>query len=331
MKAETLGTTGMFKAWEERALDPRPRIRTGWSGLDEMFHRGGIAPGELVILAGRTHTRKTTVMLNMMSNMLQSGTRVGFIALDETAAGYTSKLTSCITGVPMQTLEYPWPDRETVREEAKAVMAGKFAAWVKPRPSFEGLTSWVEDSAPLDLDSGKPEVVFIDYLSLLGRDKFAGQEVQRIQRLVEDLQVWTADMGVVTVALHQVGRMDEGTSRRYHGDTPLSLESLKFGGEEIADIVLGTYRPELNPVGNMTPQEAEAALGDRYKYEDWETANLRVKQHKDTTFLQLLKNRPGVHLLQKGLMLRSPSESMAMVPAAIDTANDGKVVQFRGA
>lgn len=324
--SSSLGATGMMNAWSERVHDTRPRVRTGWAALDDDLHRGGFAPGELVILGGRTHTRKTTVLLNIIANLLRAKVRVGFVALDETVAGYTGKLVSVLTGLTMDRLEEDWDEVKERRAEAKATMAGRISLLKTPRPTFERLTNWFEDEAPYDLDEqGPPQVVFIDYLSLLARAKYSGQEVQRVQRLVEDLQVWTDSHGVVTIALHQVGRMDELSSRRYHGDKPMTLESLKFGGEEVADVVLGTYRPELDPIGNM---KLDDALAQDITEDEHEEAAARVAAHKDVTFLQLLKNRPGVHLNQKGVRLLSPSESLHMVPAAVDT-DDRKVVNIR--
>lgn len=314
-------------AWEARVRDRRPRVSTGLSGLDCDLHRGGLAPGELAILGGRTHTRKTTVALNMMASLIGRRVRVGFIALDETIAGYTAKLTSILSGLTMEDLEERWDHPEVAdrREQARAKMADTLSTHKSPRPSFDRLTSWLEDEAPFDCSNEQPQVVFIDYLSLLERAKFSGSEVQRVQRLVEDLQVWTDKHEVVTIALHQVGRMVEGNNLREHGARPMTLESLKFGGEEVADIVLGTYRPANDPIGNMAFDEAMAQGIDE---DDWNDARSRVEQYQDITFLQLLKNRPGVRLNRKGVMLRSPSESLHMVPAAGDELDETNVTRL---
>ena len=92
----------------------------------------------------------------------------------------------------------------------------------------------------------------------------------------------------------------------------MSLEGLKYGGEEIADIVLATYRPALSPVGNMSWDMARQFKGDKYSKDDWFEATERVARYKDYTFLQLLKNRPGTHVDEKGIPLRSKGESMQM-------------------
>lgn len=323
----SLGATGLMAAWDARVHDTRPRVATGWAGLDDLLHRGGFSPGELVIIGGRTHTRKTTVALNMMVQMLEAGVAVGFVALDEATHSYAAKLTSVVTGLPHQDLEDRWDETADKRLHAAQVMR-LLSVTSGARPTFDTLSYWLTETCVIDMGV-QPQVVFIDYLSLLGREGYEQSEVQRVGRLVEDLQVWTSEHEVVTVALHQVARFDEGAGGRYHGSTPLSLAGLKYGGEEVADVVLATYRPALDPVGNMSAEEARYRLGRNFDEDDWSDAVSRVQQYRDITLLQLLKNRPGVHLNQRGTMLRSPSQAMSMVPATVDEPSSG-VVSLHG-
>lgn len=312
--------------WAERATDTRPRISSGFPGLDALLNRGGFAPGELVILGGRTHTRKSTVMLNMAERLLRQGTPVGFLGLDEPTPSYIAKLASVFTQLPHEHLEENWdnPSIQARLEEDYWPHVEKLSITEGYRPSFDQMTGWLDMA---DVETGaRPRIVFIDYVSLLARDKYTGQDVTRIPRLFEDLQVWTSENEVVTVALHQVGRGDN----RYHGDTPMRLEFLKYGGEEFADVVLATYRPELNILGNLDRMGAELEMGDSFDEEKWTESVARVKRYQHSTFVQLLKNRPGVHLLQEGIELLSPTDSIYMRPAEGDTLADGKVVPIHG-
>lgn len=309
---EGLGPDEQWQAWEERATDVRPRIATGFRSLDDLLAGRGFAPGTLVILGGRTHTRKTTVMMNLIANMLIKQVPVGLIGLDEAPQSYVAKLASTISGVPHTELEENWGSNKKVRDDYMD-LAKNLSITRGYRPDFDKLTGWL-NTAEVTM-AARPRVVFLDYVSLLTRDKYAGAENQRVSRLIEGLQVWTNEQEVVTVALHQVGRMDEGTLMRYHGDTPMTLESLKYGGEEIADIVLGTFRPSLNPLGNMTEEQARMDLGDRFDFDSWSETVDRVRAQQDTTYLQLLKNRPGVHLNHRGIALKSVGLSQQMRPA----------------
>ena len=321
---EGLGPDEQWAAWEERATDERERVATGFGSLDAMLAGRGLSPGTLVILGGRTHTRKTTVMMNLIANMLVQGVPVGLVGLDETPQSYVAKLASAISGVPHTELEENWGSKVNAKVKAEYLeLAQNLSITRGYRPDFHKLTGWL-NTAEVTM-AARPRVVFLDYVSLLTRDKYAGAENQRVSRLIEALQVWTNEQEIVTVALHQVGRMDEGTLMRYHGDTPMTLESLKYGGEEIADIVLGTFRPSLNPLGNMTEDQARMDLGDRFDYDSWTESVDRVRSQQDTTYLQLLKNRPGVHLNHRGIALKSVGLSQQMRP--VDETVSGSMLR----
>lgn len=322
-----IGHEEMKAVWAERATDTRPRISSGFPGLDDLLNRGGFASGELVILGGRTHTRKSTVMLNMTERLLRSGTPVWFVGLDEPTPSYIAKLASVFTHMPHSWLEDTWaePTTQAMLDRDFWPHAELLSVTRGARPTFDVLSQEL-DMATVATKGKRPRVVFIDYVSLLARDKYTGQDVTRIPRLFEDLQVWTSQQDVVTIALHQVGRGDN----RYHGDTPMRLEFLKYGGEEYADVVLGTYRPDLNPLGKLDESSAMREMGDDWDETKWGDAVSRHARYEKSTFVQLLKNRPGVHLLEQGIELLSPTESIYMHPAEGDTIDHDNVRSIHG-
>jgi len=305
-----IGVAEQLKSWEMRATDTRPAVGTGWPGIDSLLHRGGLMPGHLAVIAGRTHTRKTTVALNIVTNLLRADVPVGLVALDEPVASYVGKLASAMTHIPLENIEAAWdtPGTAGVRE-LYAETARRLSITRGYRPDFDDLSAWL-DMAEFDCGE-RPRVVFVDYLSLLTRDKYAGQEVQRVSRLVEDLQVWTRREEVVTVALHHVGREAGGD-----GDEPLDLAALKYGGEEVADVVFTVFRPALSKLGNMARDHAEAKLGDKFDEGKWGDSVARVRRERDTTYIQLVKNRPGVHLDLQGQRFRSHGESQYLAPVS---------------
>lgn len=295
--------------WEKDALDPRPRVASGWAELDLLLRRQSFGPGTFAILAGRMHTRKTAVMLNLIHNMAIQGVPVGLVALDEASYLYTAKLASVATKHSHVDLDKEWAANGaylTAMKQQYEALTQQFSMVKDYRPSLEDLGDWLEE---LSFRSIRPQVVFIDYLSLLERGKYSGKDTDRIPRLCEELQVWTNAQQVVTIALHQVGRMDDSSTRRYHGDRPITPEQLMYGGEQQADIIMGTYRPALDPVGNLTQDEAESQGIDT---DVWTAARDRVNAYEQDTMLQLVKNRPGVMLSPHGIRLRSVGLSQRM-------------------
>jgi len=302
--------------WEGRAHDARPSYQTGIDFIDGKLFRWGFQPGTLVILGGRTHTRKTSVALNLIANMLSQGAAVGLVGLDETGPGYVAKLCSVLTGggegsMDAEWLETHWKEPEAAAARAQyRLLTKRFSMTKGNRPTFHELNSWL-DTAPVT--SARPEVVFIDYLALLARAKYSGSETNRIPQLAENLAVWAEEQQLVVIAIHQVSRQrtEKGTS--HNGDRLMSLDQLKYGGEEMADVVLGTYRPALNFIGNLSEDDARAELGDNFKQDEYDRAVLRVQRYQDSTFLQLLKNRPSHKGLDiRGVELISNSASMFM-------------------
>jgi KaiC/GvpD/RAD55 family RecA-like ATPase len=316
-----LGPAEQLAEWEAVATDPRPRAGSGIAPLDDLLNRRSFGAGELVILGGRMHTRKTGVACNIIVNMLKAGVPVGLVGLDESPAMYVAKLASVMTGVAHTTLGESWdtPKMAKIREQYREV-ASLLSVTKGYRPDFNQLSGWLETA---DVTAKRPRVVVIDYLSLLARAKYQKGNAERVQNLVEDLQVWTNDNEVTTIVLHQVGRTDD-TAQRYHGDSPMTPEQLMYGGEAAADIILSTFRPTLEPIGNMTEKQA---LAEGIDQEEWEAKRELVDEYRDVTMLQLTKNRPGVELLYRGLKLRSAGHSQRMVPVESQLDDDMKVVE----
>lgn len=313
---EGVGPDEQLVAWEGRALDARPPIATGWESIDELLYRGGLQPGTFVLLGGRTHTRKTTVALNLIVNLLKADVPVGLLSLDEPLPAYVAKLASIVSRHPHGWLEEQWHDpvalearemyRNLIQPEGEP---GRLMMTRGSRPDLEKMSGWL-DMADAN-GCRRPRVVFIDYMQRVGRSKFAGKNVESIPQLAEDLADWTNDQELVTIALHQVSRQQNLN----HGDKPLVLENLKYGGEEPADVVLATYRPELDELGKMTHDDAELLLGDDFNDDKYDAARARVERYRQSTMLQLLKNRPGTHLDFHGVELLSPDDTLYMEPA----------------
>lgn len=316
-----LSVDEQLRLLDEWVHDPRGVVPTGWKSVDDLLFRGGFAPSNYVVIGGRTRTRKTTWTLNLIARFLEDGHSVGLIGLDESPNFYALKLMGVMCGQHHEWLLENWesPPVQQIRD-AYRKFAHRFSLSRGFRPSFERLSQWREMASVND--GIPPYIIFIDYTSLLERDQYAGAEVQRVHRLIEEGQVWTNESSVVTLALHQVGRLDEGAGQRYHGDTPMSLESLKFGGEEIADLVFGTYRLSLDTVGNMNIDQAKSHLGKEFDEEEWQERVHRVKRYTNSTFVQLLKNRPGTKTNEQGLEFKQDGERLRMVPAGPQVGED---------
>lgn len=305
--AKTLTGPEQLDLWKADALDPRPRAASGWPQLDGLLRKQSFGPGQLVFLGGRMHTRKTAVSMNLAHNMLRADVPVGYVGLEEASFMYVAKLASVMTGTSHITLDEEWklPGAFPAAADYLA-LTDKFSLFTENRPSLAVLSAWLEMES---VASERKRVVFIDFLSLLERGKYDGKDTSRIPRLAEELKQWANEEQLCVIALHQVGRTDDSVARRYHGSTPLTPEQLMFGGEQSADIILATYRPALDPEGNLSLEEAMSQGLDQA---EWQAKADRVAAYQNDTMLQLIKNRPGVELHPQGIRLRSVGTSQKM-------------------
>src|ERR1043166_1803749 len=160
---EGVGPDDQLAELEARALDDRPVIKTGFPSLDRQLHRGGFQPGNMVLLGGRMHTRKTAVALNVVANLLRSDVPVGLLSLDESVAMYTSKLLSIVARKPSEWLEENWKPALKYRREYRE-LAANLTMSKGIRPTIPDLTAWLVEA---EVERERPRVVVIDYTSLL--------------------------------------------------------------------------------------------------------------------------------------------------------------------
>lgn len=299
----------------ESVHDPRPSLPTGVGSIDSLLRRGGLLPGSFTLLGGRTGTRKTTVALNLLVSMAQADIPVGFVGLDEPPWMYSLKFLSVWSGYSQDWLERNWddPEAQQLQRDWKLFAKDRVHLFSGRRPDLSDLNGQIEMTS---MGTGEaPRIIVVDYLNLMTRGREYGwKETDRIPRIAEDLALWSTETGIAVVALHQLARNDEfgGANNRNAGHLPVTLAQLKYGGEEPADMVLSTYRPSMNPVALMSLPAAKMALGDRFDEEDyWEIRGIAEK-YKRSTFLQLLKNRPGTHREERGVELISPNDSLVL-------------------
>lgn len=300
---------------DESVHDERKSIPTGLVGIDSLLRRGGFQPGNLVLLGGRTGTRKTTVVSNMVVSMASANIPVALIGLDEQPWQYVEKLMSAWSHVPLDRIEEDWDTDEGKRRRRdwKDFARKKVFVYGGRRPSPDSLSEAMSMAA---VGGEAPKVVFIDYLKLMTRKgQFSYGDNSRIPQLVEELQLWSTANGVAVVALHQLSRNDEhgGQNSRSNGHIPMTLTQLMYGGEDSADIVLGTYRPALDPLALMAYDVAKMVLGDRFDEDEYFVRQGTAKKYENSTFLQLLKNRPGTDREERGVELLSVGRSMQMI------------------
>jgi replicative DNA helicase len=244
-----------------RALDQRYEqpdatagIKTGIAAIDDMT--GGLRDGDLTVLAARPSMGKTALACNVAARAAFSGTNVLFVSLE------MSPLSICERMLAAERIRYAAlraPRLMRSDEWAKATSGG-----VK----LKGLPIWFETRTTelsdlkrsvkrwrLEDSHGKPGIVVVDYMQLIGVDKATSRE-REVAEVSRTMKLLAQECGVPVIALSQLNRQLESRT-----DKRPMLSDLRESGaiEQDADLVWFLFRPAVYDE-QADPKEAELII-----------------------------------------------------------------------
>jgi replicative DNA helicase len=276
---------------------------TGWSKLDEY----ALIPSEaLTIIAGRPSHGKTTVMLNMLYNLVTANPEESFyfFSYEETRSQLALKLMTIISGVQLdqykntQQIEAYYKTGRLDASYAKGLTEAQAKAKLdEAKQTYDDLIKsgrlWLIDE-PLqvsDLTStieslqGKAGAIFIDYIQKI-KSKYNVQSRQvEIQKISGDLLDTAKRSGVAIVLGAQLNRgAERGEAKN------ISLDQLRESGdiEQDAHLVLGLY--------NHARADYDVNPDSEHRSEPQTTIDVKI-----------LKNRSGATNVYTSLSFDSPS------------------------
>ena len=267
------------------AQDPRARVGFGFPSIDErVLRNGGMAPGDVAMLIGRSEVGKTQFLTNVLHNMVMQGVSVLDVSLEMSTPQKVMRMACVAYELDSRTLEtglkdgwpkaFDWLDQ--YEEDFKHY--GVYKPTDTEGAGFDDIDIALGE---FEARTGSPaRVVALDFLGLMKREQYSGQEVVRIPRLAAEAERWADAREVSLILLHQTGRQNEvDPTKRNHGATPLDMTDAMYGGEANMDYVFGLYRPAKAP----PPQDV-----DSEEYQEWEAM---VFELRNRMFLQVLKSR----------------------------------------
>ena len=234
-------------------------LSTGFADLDAKL--GGLAPGDLIILAGRPSMGKTALATNIASHVAQSGEFVHFFSLEMSDEQLAARQLAEHSGVPSERLR-----RGTVTEDEyrDTLAAAKRLSGLPIRIDQTGGISIAAMSAKARRLARKRKtgLIVVDYLQLMSAGKGGGgNRVAEVTEITVGLKALAKDLGVPIIALSQLNRSLESRT-----DKRPQLSDLRESGsiEQDADVVMFVYREEYY-LERMKPSE-----GDMLACADWE-------------------------------------------------------------
>jgi replicative DNA helicase len=215
-------------------------VPTGFIDLDKLL--GGFQPSDLIIIAGRPGSGKTSFALSIMQTAAaRYKKRIALFSLEMSAEQLVQRMVASLGGI-----------------DASALRQGKlndedYTRLVRATGELSELPIFIDDSATLTPTEIRAkarrlhaehglDLIIIDYLQLMtvrGRVENRVQEISQISRQLKEL---ARELHVPVVALSQLSRAVE--SRQDHRP---QLADLRESGsiEQDADVVIFIFREKL--------------------------------------------------------------------------------------
>jgi replicative DNA helicase len=221
----------------------KPRISTGYKGLDRIMH--GILPHRLTIVGARTKIGKTTFALNLMNNVAMQGHSSAIFSFESSSSELIQKLTSMYSRVDSERFVY-WEEDSMPPEEIQRIKDA--AAHLKQMPIH------IDDSKPnLDyivgrtkqLKSQHPDLALVIVDGLQGFEGYVpyqGNKSDIYAEIIKRLKYLAVELDVNVVLNSQLKQDVEKRKNK----RPRWLEDFPDCKHipEIADAAVMLYRPE---------------------------------------------------------------------------------------
>lgn len=283
---------GYYKPLEEAADEfvrwaqsPHERIYTGFTDLDREMR--GIAPGEMAMLIGYSHSGKTLTMLEMLK--ANRNKNVIYFVPDEPRPLVLIKLACVLHGINANDLE-----RLVAQDDSQAIELLKQTA----NDYFPTLAVLDQPMALSDMEKAmaevsdvwgqKPDLVVFDYLELL---QGGGEDVPS---KANTLKAWGRRHDVPLLVLHQTSRSSGADGKR------LTISSGSFGGEQQATHIIGVRRKRFEIEAQIRDLEAklDRSTASERAMEQLDSLRYEARIHCHTLTLNLVKNkRPAGNLI----------------------------------
>ena len=198
-----------------------PSIRTGMWSLDNLT--GGMTPSEQIVLAARPSVGKTTLALNIATNVARAGHGVVFYSMEMRARNLAINAQARDTGLMRRNIYRGLTPEEFQRFDTARAGMRDLPFWVVEDPSA-GVRQ-VAAMAQTAARKQKLSLLVIDYLQLMHVDKADSRNLE-IGKLAREMKRIALERDMVVLSLSQLSRGIE-----HRTDERPQLADLRDSGE----------------------------------------------------------------------------------------------------
>ena len=210
-------------------------LKTNYDNIDRFA--GGLTRGEITIIGGRPGHGKTTMLLNLLSNMVNAGLKVMLFNRELPNSEMLKKLITLESGNLSYTMV-----RKGVYEEEELKELQRVKVKISDLYNSEKFAMFdsIRDfgATATEIAKFKPDVVFDDYIQLITPNGNEDNRRLQLERLVTDYK-WIAKEHECAVVL--ASQLNRGVE--YRGDGEPRLSDLAESGaiEQVAENVFFVY------------------------------------------------------------------------------------------
>jgi len=263
----------------EMAFNPSaPGVfRTGFITMDKIM--GQFREGDLVIVAGRPSSGKTTLLCNLAYRMAKATAKIGIITLEMTANALMQKIYCLHSG---SRFEDVWMG-DGIKEDV-------ISKWKNARKELAELSLWFYDEPVRGVNrlthvmdsmfwSGI-DIVMVDYIQRIGDDKYGVDMFALVSAVSRSLKDAALQHGKVVIATSQLSRLHVRENR------PPNITDLRESGriEEDADVIILLDNPMLRSKPGDIPHTDDVEVSVNI-------AKRRLGGHTGKTVMYLDKGR----------------------------------------
>ncbi|MBI4675527.1 MAG: replicative DNA helicase [Chloroflexi bacterium] len=227
-------------------------VASGFVDLDKVL--GGLQKNDLIIVAGRPGSGKTSFALSIAYNVaVKSHKRIAIFSLEMSAAQLVERLISQVA----DTIASEFPGQyESLRVDSQKLRVGdvsedQYVILAKAMGELAQAHIYIDESSlvtPIEIRSKARrlsaelnglDLIVIDYMQLMNDRGRTENRVQEMSNISRQLKFLARDLDVPVVALSQLSRAVESRT-----DKRPQLSDLRESGsiEQDADVVLMLYR-----------------------------------------------------------------------------------------
>lgn len=252
-------------------------IKTGIDSIDSKII--GFESGQLNVLGARPSLGKTSLALTMMWNIARSGIPATFFSLETDGSNIVERLVAMMTNIPLHKIKRGGGLKpEEVDKVMQAIDVIKKHNHLRIEDQAQLTPSDIREVAMQS--NGKPNVIFIDYLTLMSSDTPQKDRRLEVEKISRDLKVIAKETRSTIIALSQLSRGVESRQDK----RPLMSDLREAGGiEQDANMIFFLYREDYY---DRTLQDDDTGRSDIEfiiaKNKDGQTGTVDLEFYKKT-------------------------------------------------